>query len=69
MSNPESDARWQQIAAARAELDQVVVPLHGRDGRPRKVSDRALRFAEALAFSDHWSPISDARRRGTDLAA
>lgn len=47
------------------EHDGVVVPMvQSRiDGKPIRSSERALRFAEGLAFSDVWSGISRARHR------
>jgi hypothetical protein len=33
------------------------------DGKPHPLSPKASRFAEALAFSDAWSRISQARSR------
>jgi hypothetical protein len=43
----------------------VVVPIcvSRLDGKPHELSPRALRFAEALSFSDGWSRISEARSR------
>ncbi len=67
MESMESDASWQQIAAAREELDRpaVVVPIcvSRLDGRPHELSPRAMRFAEALSFTDGWSRIDEARSR------
>lgn len=67
MGSMESDVRWQQLAALRDELERpaVVVPIcvSRIDGKPRELSPRAMRFAEALSFSDGWSRISDARSR------
>lgn len=63
----ESDARWQQIAAlhAEAEREAVVVPIcvSRIDGKPHELSPKALRFAEALSFTDAWSRITHARSR------
>jgi hypothetical protein len=63
----ESDANWQQLASLREELDRpnVVVPIcvSRIDGKPHDLSPKAMRFAEALSFSDAWSRISDARQR------
>jgi hypothetical protein len=63
----ESDARWAQLQAVQAEVDQpaVVVPIcvSRIDGRRHEPSPRARRFAEALSFSDSWSRIDDARGR------
>jgi hypothetical protein len=33
------------------------------DGKPHELSPKARRFAEALAVSDAWNRISDARSR------
>lgn len=67
MTSMDSNARWQEIAALRAEVDQpaVVVPIcvSRLDGRPHELSPKARRFAEALSFNDGWSGISDARSR------
>jgi hypothetical protein len=67
MESMESNARWEDLAAIRDELDQpaVVVPIcvSRLDGRPHELSPKARRFAEALSFSDGWSGISDARNR------
>ena len=65
-STQSSDSRWQQVIAARAELEQSMVTLPklvGRDSRPREASPRAVRFAQALAIEVAWSGISDARAR------
>jgi hypothetical protein len=63
----ESDARWAQLEAVQAEVDQpaVVVPIcvSRIDGRRHEPSPRARRFAEALSFTDSWSRIDDARGR------
>lgn len=67
MASTESNARWQQIAALRDEVEDpaVVIPIcvSRLDGRPHELSPRARRFAEALSFTDGWSRISDARGR------
>ncbi len=66
MATTDSDARWQQMAALRDEVDRpVVVPIcvSRLDGRPHELSPKAMRFAEALSFSDGWSRIDDARSR------
>ena len=67
MESMDSDARWQQMSAMRDEIDRpaVVVPIcvSRLDGRPHDLSPKAMRFAEALSFSDGWSRISDARNR------
>jgi hypothetical protein len=67
MGSTESDARWAQLQAVQAEVDQpaVVVPIcvSRIDGRRHEPSPRARRFAEALSFSDSWSRIDDARGR------
>jgi hypothetical protein len=64
----DKDARWQELVTLREEIDggDVVVPiLRSRvDGRQRRPSERAMRLAEALAISDSWTRISDARDRG-----
>jgi hypothetical protein len=66
MGSTESNARWEQISALSAELDSaVVVPIcvSRLDGRRHELSPRAMRFAEALSFSDGWTRITDARNR------
>lgn len=67
MGSTESNAKWQQLASLRDDLDRgaVVVPIcvSRLDGRPRELSPKAMRFAEALSFSDGWSRISEARNR------
>lgn len=67
MASMDSNARWEDLAALRDELDQpaVVVPIcvSRLDGRRRELSPKAMRFAEALSFTDGWTGISDARRR------
>ena len=67
MGSMESDARWQEMAALREELDEpaVVVPIcvSRLDGLEHELSPKARRFAEALSFTDGWSRISDARAR------
>lgn len=67
MGSPESNARWEQIASLRDDLEQpaVVVPIcvSRIDGRRHELSPKALRFAEALSFSDGWSRITEARNR------
>lgn len=73
-SSHREDARWQQIVAVQDEFDRslVALPRHlinRADGKAREASPRTVRFAEALAFTDAWSGISDARARRTDLAA
>ena len=63
----DSDARWQAMAAMRDEVDHpaVVVPIcvSRIDGQRHELSPRAMRFAEALSFTDGWSRIDDARAR------
>jgi hypothetical protein len=66
MGSTESNARWEQISAVSADLESaVVVPIcvSRLDGRRHELSPRAMRFAEALSFSDGWSRITDARNR------
>ncbi len=68
MGSMESDARWQQIASLRDEIDDqavVVIPIcvSRLDGKAHNLSPKAMRFAEALSFSDGWSRISAARSR------
>jgi hypothetical protein len=67
MGSTQSNAKWQQIASLRDDLDRsaVVVPIcvSRLDGKPHELSPKAMRFAEALSFSDAWSRISDARSR------
>jgi hypothetical protein len=58
--------RWEQLLAVRREFDRPVVTLPrliDRDFRPREISERTMRFAEALALDVGWSGISDARAR------
>lgn len=68
MGSTESNARWEEISAISAEVDQpaVVVPIcvSRLDGRRHELSPRAMRFAEALSFDDRWSRITDAKNRG-----
>ena len=63
----ESDAKWEQLASLRDELEtpNVVVPIcvSRLDGKPHELSPKARRFAEALSFSDAWSRIDEARNR------
>jgi hypothetical protein len=66
VGSTESNARWEQINALSADLDSaVVVPIcvSRVDGLRHELSPRAMRFAEALSFSDGWSRITDARKR------
>ncbi len=67
MGSMESNARWDQIASLREEIDgpAVVVPIcvSRLDGKAHDLSPKAMRFAEALSFSDGWSRISAARSR------
>ncbi|HKJ36631.1 MAG TPA: hypothetical protein VKA36_08705 [Solirubrobacterales bacterium] len=61
-----SDSRWRQVIAVQSELEQSMVTLPelvDRDFKPRKVSARTVRFAQALAFDVGWSGISEARAR------
>ena len=71
MGTSDSNADWDQLASLRDELDRsaVVVPIcvSRLDGQPRQLSPKAMRFAEALSFSESWSRIDQARNR--DLAA
>jgi hypothetical protein len=63
----DQDARWHELTAVREDLDRsaVVVPIciSRIDGKQHELSPRAMRFAEALSFSDAWQRISDARNR------
>jgi hypothetical protein len=67
MASEDSNARWRELVALREDLDRdsVVVPvcISRIDGQPHPLSPRASRFAEALAFSDAWSRIGEARSR------
>jgi hypothetical protein len=67
MGSLESNAKWDELAALRDDLDRsaVVVPIciSRIDGKPHELSPKAMRFAEALSFSDHWTRISDAKNR------
>ena len=51
--------------ATRSTSPAVVVPIcvSRLDGRRHELSPKAMRFAEALSFTDGWSRISDARSR------
>jgi hypothetical protein len=66
LSRGENERRWRELAALHEELehDEVVVPMvQSRiDGKPIH-SERALKFAQDLAFSDVWSGIRPANRR------
>ncbi|MCB0864195.1 MAG: hypothetical protein KDB58_00640 [Solirubrobacterales bacterium] len=69
-----SDERWQQFAGLQEGLEEsdAVLPIRisSIDGSQVQASPRAVMLAEALAFNDGWSGISDARRRHPyDLAA
>jgi hypothetical protein len=63
----EQDARWHELTEIRDEIDRaaVVVPIciSRIDGKRHELSPKAMRFAEALSFSDGWQRISDARNR------
>ena len=67
MGIEDSKTRWHDLVTLREDLDRdnVVVPVcvSRIDGKPRPLSPKASRFAEALAFSDAWSRISQARSR------
>jgi hypothetical protein len=68
MASEDANARWQDLVAIRDDLENgidIVVPkrLSRIDGKPRGLSPKAARFAQALAVSDTWSRISDARNR------
>jgi hypothetical protein len=67
MASLDSNARWDDLAALRDEIDQPAVVVPNRvsrlDGRRHELSPKAMRFAEALSFNDGWSGISDARSR------
>ena len=67
MGSMESNEKWDQLASLRDELDRpaVVVPIcvSRVDGKRHELSPKAMRFAEALSFTDGWSRISDARHR------
>jgi hypothetical protein len=67
MGSMESNAKWHELASLRDDLDRsaVVVPIcvSRIDGKPRELSPKAMQFAEALSFSDHWSRITEARSR------
>lgn len=71
MESTSDNDRWAQLMELQDSVDSAAIPLlvSRRDGKPRKASDKTVRFAEALAFRDGWSGISNARRRGNDLAA
>jgi hypothetical protein len=68
MATEDRNTRWAQLAAATEDIygtDSVVVPtcISRIDGKPHELSPKAMRFAEALSFTDAWSRISDARNR------
>jgi hypothetical protein len=67
MGSEESNARWDQLAAVRDDLERgsVVLPrcVSRIDGKQHDPSPKVVRFAEALAFTDAWSRISEARTR------
>ncbi len=67
MGSMESNARWQQMASLRDELETpaVVIPIcvSRLDGKRHELSPKARSFAEALSFTDAWTRISDARNR------
>ena len=67
MGSMESNAKWDELASLRDDLDRsaVVVPIcvSRIDGKPHELSPKAMRFAEALSFSDAWSRIDQARSR------
>lgn len=68
MSSEDSQARWDDLVAIREDLDSeggVVVPvcISRIDGKRRPLSPKASQFAQALAFSDAWSRITEARNR------
>ena len=67
MSRGEDQARWLSLVSLQEEVEhsEVVVPqIASRiDGRPKPPSQRALAFAEDLAFADSWARISAAKRR------
>jgi hypothetical protein len=67
MASEDRNARWQDLVTLREELDResVAVPvcISRIDGKARPLSPKASRFAEALAVSDTWSRIAEARSR------
>jgi hypothetical protein len=67
MASEQSNARWSELESMREEIDRsaVVVPIcvSRLDGKPHELSPKAMRFAEALSFSDAWGRIPDARSR------
>jgi hypothetical protein len=67
MGSAESNAKWQELASLRDDLERpaVVVPIcvSRVDGKPHELSPKARMFAEALSFSDGWSRITEARNR------
>lgn len=69
-----SDERWRQLAGLQEGLEEsdTVLPMRisSIDGSRVEASPRAVMLAEALAFNDGWSGITNARRRHpSDLAA
>jgi hypothetical protein len=68
MATEDSNERWSQLAAVTEDIyeaDDVVVPIciSRVDGKPHQLSPKAMRFAQALSFTDAWSRITDARSR------
>lgn len=66
-TSPSDDARWEQIMAVQGETADNLVLLpeltNRDDSAPRHPSERAVRFAEALAFEDTWAGINRARQK------
>jgi len=67
MPSESSNAKWDELVAIREDLETegVVVPvcISRIDGKRHPLSPKASQFAEALAFTDAWSRISEARNR------
>lgn len=68
MPSENANARWNELVSIREDLESeggVVVPvcISRIDGKPHPLSPKASQFAEALAFSDAWTRISEARNR------
>ena len=71
-ATPSDDSRWQEIMSVAGNDDNLVILPHlvNRDDQsPRQASPKTVRFAEALAFEDHWSGITDAKRRNQNRRA
>lgn len=62
--------RWRQLVQIQDGVEVTLPRVTSRlDGEVIEISNRTVSFAKALAISDGWSGISDARRRHGQLAA